>query len=68
MAEIKKLVTTASVLVYYDHAKQLVVQGDASSTGLGASLLQDGKLLAYARCAVPSLLLKQYMLRLKGSA
>ena len=51
MDEIKKLVTTASILAYYDSKKELLIQCDASSTGLGAVLLQDGKPLSYARIA-----------------
>ena len=52
MNELKKLITTAPILVYYDPAKALVVQCDASSTGLGAALLQDGKPIAYASRAL----------------
>ena len=48
MDEIRKLVTTAPILEYYDPKKELVIQCDASSSGLGAVLLQDGKLLGYA--------------------
>jgi hypothetical protein len=49
--EIKKVITQAPVLAYFDATKQLCIQCDASSQGLGAALLQDGKPLAYAsRC------------------
>ena len=51
MDEIKKLVTTASILAYYNSKKELLIQCDASSTGSGAVLLQDGKPLSYARIA-----------------
>ena len=52
MDEIKKLVTTAPILAYYDPKKELVIQCDASSTGLGAVLLQEGKPLGYASRAL----------------
>ena len=52
MEEIKKLVTTAPILAYYNPKKELVIQCDASSTGLGAVILQDGKPLGYASRAL----------------
>ncbi|XP_048585750.1 uncharacterized protein LOC116606612 [Nematostella vectensis] len=52
MKEIKRLVTTAPVLAYYDPDKELVIQCDASSTGLGTVLLQEGKPLCYASRAL----------------
>jgi hypothetical protein len=52
MDEIKRLVTTAPVLAYYDPKKELVIQCDASSKGLGAVLLQEGKPLSYASRAL----------------
>ena len=51
MDEIKKLVTTVSIVAYYDPKKELVIQCDASGTGLGA-VLQDGKPLGYASRAL----------------
>ena len=64
MEEIKKLVTTAPILAYYNPKKELVIQCDASSTGLGAVILQDGKPLGYASRAL-SLLQNASMHRLK---
>ena len=46
-AELKKLMTEAPVLVYFDPTKQLVIQCDASGQGIGAALLQDGQPIAY---------------------
>ena len=50
--EIKNLITKAPVLAFYDQSKQLVIQCDASKSGLGAVLLQDGKPLSYASRAL----------------
>ena len=52
LEEVKKLVTEAPVLAYYDEKKELTVECDASSKGLGAALLQDGKPLYYASRAL----------------
>ena len=46
MAELKKLVTSVPLLAYYDPSKELVIQCDASSTGLGCTLMQEGTPLA----------------------
>ena len=46
--EIKHLVTSAPILRYYDQEKELTIQCDASSKGLGAVLLQEGRPIAYA--------------------
>lgn len=50
--EIKRLVTTAPVLSYYNPEESLEVQCDASQKGLGAALLQKGKPVAYASRAL----------------
>ena len=50
--EVKQLVTQAPVLAYYSPKKELVIQCDASSLGLGAVLLQEGQPLAFASRAL----------------
>ena len=45
--EVKCLVTTTPVIYYYDLKFELEIQCDASKKGLGAALLQRGKLIAY---------------------
>ena len=44
--EIKRLVTTKPVLKYYDPKQQLVLQSDASETGLGATIMQENQPIA----------------------
>lgn len=49
--ELKSKLTTAPILAYpqfHQHASQFVLQTDASATGLGAVLEQDGHVIAYA--------------------
>ena len=52
VAEIKNLVTSTPILAYYDSSKELSIECDASSTGLGAVLLQDNKPLYYTSRAL----------------
>ena len=52
LEEVKRLVTEAPVLAYYEVKKELTVEWDVSSKGLGAALLQDGKPLYYASRAL----------------
>ena len=51
---IKDSVSATPVLAYYDPHKELIVQVDSSSTGLGTVLLQDGKPIEYASRALTS--------------
>ncbi|KAK3737844.1 hypothetical protein QZH41_004781 [Actinostola sp. cb2023] len=51
-AEVKRAVTEAPVLRYYDPKKDLEIQCDASQSGLGATLMQEGKPIAYASRAL----------------
>ena len=46
--ECKRLVTRDPVLTYYDVTKPVTIQCDASDKGLGATLLQEGKPVAFA--------------------
>ena len=52
MHTIKKFLTEAPVLRYYDVTKPITVQCDASQSGLGAVLLQDGLPVCYASQAL----------------
>ena len=47
-ATIKKLITEAPVLSYYDVNKEVTIESDSSKVGLGAVLTQDGRPVAYA--------------------
>ncbi|XP_033731071.1 uncharacterized protein K02A2.6-like [Pecten maximus] len=49
---LKQFVTEAPVLRYYDPCKEITLTVDASSTGLGAALIQDGQPIAYASRAL----------------
>jgi len=46
---IKKLCSTPPVLAYYDVRKPVEIECDASKDGLGAVLMQEGKVIAYSR-------------------
>jgi hypothetical protein len=48
LRQLKRMLSTAPVLSYYDVRKAIVIQCDASSTGLGAVIMQDGKPVEYA--------------------
>ena len=50
--EVKRLTTMTPVLAYYDVNKETTIQCDASSTGLGATLLQEGKPVCFASRAL----------------
>ena len=47
LEEIRKLITSAPVLEYYDPSKTRTWQCDASQSGLGTALLQEGKPVCY---------------------
>ena len=50
--KIKELVSQAPVLQYYDVAKPVTIQCDASGKGLGAVLVQEGKPVCFASRAL----------------
>ena len=52
VVRIQRMISTAPVLAYYDVTKPVTVQCDASQTGLGAALLQDGHPIAYSSRAL----------------
>ena len=50
--EVKNLITSVPVIGYYNPKDELMIQCDASKTGLGATLLQSGYPLAYSSRAL----------------
>lgn len=51
----KKAISTAPILRYYDAKKEAVLQCDASESGLGAVLMQAGQPVALASRAMKPL-------------
>ena len=49
---LKSMALCTPVLGYYDHEKSITLSVDASSKGLGAVILQEGKPIAYASRAL----------------
>ena len=47
---LKKFLTSAHVLAQPDIDRSFDVYCDASKTGLGCMLMQDGRVIAYASC------------------
>ena len=45
--KIKTILTTLTVLTYFNKDKDHIIQTDASKTGLGAVLLQEGQPVVY---------------------
>ena len=52
LRQLKEMLISAPVLGYYDVSKPVIIQCDASSSGLGAVLLQEGKPIEYASRAM----------------
>ena len=50
MEKLKTLLASAPVLKYYDVNKPVIIQVDASQSGLGACLIQDGQPVADMLC------------------
>ena len=51
-ASVQRLVTEVPVLCYYDPSQDLTIQCDASQSGLGAAILQNGKPIEYTSRAL----------------
>ena len=49
---LKETITNAPLLKYYNPEDELTVQCDASDTGLGAALLQNGRPVAFVSRAL----------------
>ena len=47
-SELKQSITVNSCLQYYDPNKEVTLEVDASMKGLGAALIQEGKIVAFA--------------------
>ena len=45
---VKESIATKATLAYFDSSKPVIIQTDASKRGVGATLLQDGRPVAYA--------------------
>ena len=54
IAELKNALVTSPTLAFYDVSKPVTIQADASKSGLGACLLQEGKPVAYASRSMSS--------------
>ena len=50
--KLKKMCINAPVLAYFNKDIPIVLSVDSSSKGIGAALLQEGKPVAYASCAL----------------
>ena len=50
--KVKTLILQSPILRYFDPTKQLVIQTDASSSGLGSCLMQEGQPIAFASLAL----------------
>ena len=53
-SKLKNILSSTPVLTFYDMKKPVIISCDASQSGLGALLLQDGKPVAYASRALSS--------------
>ena len=48
VTRVKEMIVSAPVLAYYDATKPVVIECDASQSGFGAALLQEGRLAAFS--------------------
>ena len=51
---VKHLITREPVLSYFDNAKEVTLQCDASESGLGATIMQEGRPVAFSSRALTS--------------
>ena len=54
MDKLRDILSSEPVLAFYDVTRPVTIQADASQSGLGAGLLQDGKPVAYASRSMTS--------------
>ena len=52
--QVKQLITREPVLKYFDRSKEVTLQCDASESGLGAVILQEGQPIAFSSRALTS--------------
>ena len=52
--QVKQLITREPVLRYFDNAKEVTLQCDASESGLGATIMQEGQPVAFSSRALTS--------------
>ena len=52
LTQLKQLITREPVLRYFDDKKEVTLQCDASETGLGATIMQEGKPIAFSSRAL----------------
>ena len=52
--QVKQLITREAVLRYFDSAKEVTLQCDASESGLGATIMQEGQPVAFSSRALTS--------------
>ena len=50
----KEAILSCATLTYYNDEKTCTIQVDASNIGVGAALIQEGKVIEYHRCALTS--------------
>ena len=50
----KEAILSCATLTFYDNEKTCTIQVDASNTGVGAGLIQEGKVIEYHSCALTS--------------
>ena len=46
--KLKSVITSATVLAYFDNSEVTVLSDDANSTGLSAVIMQEGKPVAFS--------------------